>query len=85
MVDDTITSHSIRKGKKLEDSLEGCLSEITSKLQKNDIYSYYLINKKQGDEVVLALRHYYAFMEPKITISILRQKITKIFSGVLQM
>ena len=41
MVDGTITNHSIRKGKKLEDLLEGCLSEITSKLQKNDIDSYF--------------------------------------------
>ncbi|PBO85694.1 MAG: hypothetical protein COA77_02165 [Thaumarchaeota archaeon] len=74
MVDGTITNHSIRKGKKLEDLLEGCLSEITSKLQKNDIDSYFLINKKQGGrsnigpEAFLCIRgtkNYYFYFEAK--------------------
>jgi hypothetical protein len=74
MVDDTITSNSIRKGKKLEDLLERCLSEITSKLQKNDIDSYYLINKRQGGrgrigpEALLCIhgtKNYYFYIEAK--------------------
>ena len=48
MPDNTISPYSIRKGKKLENSLGSCLEEITSKLQNDCIDSHYLINKKQS-------------------------------------
>ena len=75
MVDDSITHHSIAKGKKLEDVLKQVLNEIVASLRNGGIDCYFLFNEHQGGrgnsgpEALLAIhqedKNFYFYIEAK--------------------